>query len=141
MADTNSSESRVRAEGLPPLGYGKREHYKDILFRKDQKEAIRRTSATRRSDVELYMDILDAVNGSSTITRVMYLSNLSWKPMNERIDFLNRAGFIRIEAPVQNVDSRSKEFLYLTPKGEAVLANWLMVMESIYSAMRGLVSK
>jgi len=43
--------------------------------------------SSKRSRIEIYLDILQAIKkGVDKPTRIMYLTNLSWKPLTQFID-------------------------------------------------------
>jgi predicted transcriptional regulator len=49
----------------------------------------------RRATAEIYLDLMKIANGRPTsITRIMYAANLSWKPLQKYIAYLVNIGFI-----------------------------------------------
>jgi len=50
----------------------------------------------KRSRLEIYLDVLEAVaSGIEKPTRIMYATNLSWKPTQKIIEFLINQGLIK----------------------------------------------
>jgi predicted transcriptional regulator len=74
----------------------------------------------RRSKLEIRLKILDAVRGGvDKPTRIMYASNLSWKPTQRILKQLIEQGLIR---EVRNDDYvKSRRRYEITEKGIAVL--------------------
>jgi len=51
--------------------------------------------ATKRSKLQIYLDVLRIINeGTDKPTRIMYATNLSWKPLTKILDSLKDQGLI-----------------------------------------------
>ena len=75
----------------------------------------------RRSKLEIYIDILEEINGGVVIpTRIMYGANLSWKPLQQILKSLVSQELI-VEYTTEDVDKRTKKAYRLTEKGTNVL--------------------
>jgi len=76
--------------------------------------------SSRRSKVEIYLTVLKAIrDGESRPTRIMYSANLSWKPLTQILDSLEKEELIK---PIEEgCDGRSKNRYGITEKGESVL--------------------
>jgi len=71
---------------------------------------------TRRSQFEIYIDILKAVaDGKQKPTHVMYRANLTWKRLRKHVDFLVAHGLL-----VEEKDRRTK-ILSITSSGKDVV--------------------
>ena len=78
----------------------------------------------KRSKLELYLEVLDAINkGTRKPTRIMYRTNLSWKPLMEILDSLREQRLITSEK------KGSSTIYQITDKGKNVL-------EYLYRAMK-----
>jgi predicted transcriptional regulator len=87
--------------------------------------------STRRSKFEIYVDILTQIKGGVNIpTRIMYSSNLSWKPLKEILESLQTVGLIEKNFS-EGGDKRSKEVYRVTKKGEEVLIYFKKAMETM----------
>ncbi len=76
----------------------------------------------RRSKLEVYLDVLWTIkNGTQKPTRIMYESNLSWKPLQRTLSSLASQGLITEYEPEYNRDRRTTTCYELTQKGENVL--------------------
>lgn len=91
----------------------------------------------RRSRLEIILTILSAVrDGVDKPTRIMYATNMSWKPTQRILSHLVEQGLLEMRI---NTKSRQSKRLYMiTEKGTNVLnyftkANELMTIEGIYS--------
>lgn len=75
----------------------------------------------RRSKLEIMLEVLSVVKeGVDKPTRIMYASNLSWRPTQRILGNLVRQGLLReIAAPESN---RSRRRYEITEKGLNVLA-------------------
>jgi len=81
---------------------------------------------SKRSKLEIYIDILQTIRkGTCKPTRIMYRTNLSWKPLMEILDSLETQGLIVMKA------ERSHKFYEITEKGKNVLQYFTKAMESI----------
>jgi len=81
---------------------------------------------SKRSRLEIYLDILKVVSkGTRKPTRIMYKTNLSWKPLMKVLDSLTAQGFIVEEKEGNHV-------IYgITDKGKNILQYFSKAMESI----------
>lgn len=76
----------------------------------------------RRSKLEVYLDVLWTIkNGTTKPTRIMYESNLSWKPLQRTLNSLASQGLVAEYEPEDNRDRRTTTCYELTQKGENVL--------------------
>jgi len=76
----------------------------------------------RRSKLEVYLDVLWTIkNGTTKPTRIMYESNLSWKPLQRTLNSLAFQGLVAEYEPKENRDRRTTTCYELTQKGENVL--------------------
>ncbi len=76
----------------------------------------------RRSKLEVYLDVLWTIkNGTQKPTRIMYESNLSWKPLQRTLNSLASQGLVAEYEPEDNRDRRTTTCYELTQKGENVL--------------------
>ena len=70
----------------------------------------------KRSKLELYLEVLDAINkGTGKPTRIMYRTNLSWKPLMKILESLQDQSLIKSEK------KRSSTVYRITDKGKNVL--------------------
>ncbi len=90
----------------------------------------------RRSRLEIILTILSAIiEGVDKPTRIMYATQLSWKPTQRMLSHLMEQGLIEMR---MNTESRqSKRRYVITEKGVNVLdyfkkANELLTIEEIY---------
>ena len=76
----------------------------------------------RRSKLEVYLDVLWTIkNGTRKPTRIMYESNLSWKPLQRTLNSLMAQELIHEYEPKKLRDKRTSTCYELTQKGENVL--------------------
>ncbi len=76
----------------------------------------------RRSKLEIYLDVLWTIkSGTKKPTRIMYESNLSWKPLQRTLNSLTAQGLVAEFEPDNNRDKRTTTCYELTQKGENVL--------------------
>jgi predicted transcriptional regulator len=76
----------------------------------------------RRSRLEVYLDVLWAIkSGVNKPTRIMYESNLSWKPLQRTLDSLIGQSLIEEYSPKNLRDKRTTYCYKLTQKGENVI--------------------
>jgi predicted transcriptional regulator len=76
----------------------------------------------RRSRLEVYLDVLWAIkSGVNKPTRIMYESNLSWKPLQRTLDSLMGQNLIEEYSPKNLRDKRTTYCYKLTQKGENVI--------------------
>ncbi len=81
---------------------------------------------SKRSKLEIYLDVLKAVRkGTYKPTRIMYRTNLSWKPLMEVLDSLAEQGLIAVK-----MEGTHKSY-EITEKGKSVLQYFSKAMESI----------
>lgn len=75
----------------------------------------------RRSKFEIYIDILTQIRSGINIpTRIMYSSNLSWKPLKQILLTLIKQGLIQ-DFQIDQGDKRTKISYKITEKGDNVL--------------------
>jgi predicted transcriptional regulator len=80
----------------------------------------------KRSRLELHLDILKAIKkGTSKPTRIMYRTNLSWKPLMKILNSLVDQDLIIRNGKNGHVTHK------ITGKGKNVLEYFSMAMESI----------
>lgn len=80
----------------------------------------------KRSRLEIYLDVLKVINrGTHKPTRVMYRTNLSWKPLMKILQSLVDQGLI-----IKNEDN-GHTIYSITQKGRNVLEYFSKAMESI----------
>ena len=83
--------------------------------------------AYRRSRVELYVDILQAIaNGRQSPARVVYAANLSYDRVVKCLEFLEDQGLIQ-----QNADTMKKRFR-ITSKGMDVVRYFGEVQNALF---------
>ena len=76
----------------------------------------------RRSKLEVYLDVLWTIkNGTKKPTRIMYESNLSWKPLQRTLNSLVSQDLISEYEPMNIRDKRTSTCYELTAKGENVI--------------------
>ncbi|RLA82508.1 MAG: hypothetical protein DRG31_07290 [Deltaproteobacteria bacterium] len=70
----------------------------------------------KRSKLELYLEVLDAIDkGTGKPTRIMYRTNLSWKPLMKILESLQDQSLIKSEK------KGSSTIYRITDKGKNVL--------------------
>ena len=75
----------------------------------------------RRSRFEMYVDILTEIRSGTVLpTRIMYGTNLSWKPLKQMLKTLAAQGLIEAQS-MDDGDKRTNKSYALTEKGEKVL--------------------
>ncbi|MEM2875971.1 MAG: DUF4364 family protein [Candidatus Bathyarchaeia archaeon] len=80
----------------------------------------------KRSRLEIYLDVLIVIsNGNAKPTKIMYNSNLSWKPLKEILDSLMEQGLIEVDS-----ERKSKRYR-ITPKGLRVLGYFKKIREEL----------
>jgi len=92
------------------------------------------TTVLRRSKLEICIDILRTINdGTASPTRIMYIANLSWKPlMGEYLPLMVKEHLIS-EADVDtNVDKKRKQSYSLTAKGRDALVEYDRLCELLF---------
>lgn len=76
---------------------------------------------TRRSKLEIYVGIMEEMrNGTILPTRIMYATNLSWKPLQQMLKSLVNQELIE-EFDADENDQRSNKIYRITEKGQNVL--------------------
>ena len=81
---------------------------------------------SKRSKLEIYLDVLKTIRkGTCKPTRIMYLTNLSWKPLMEVLDSLTAQDLIAMR---EHGDRKRYD---ITEKGSNVLGYMSKVMETI----------
>ena len=72
--------------------------------------------STKRSRIEIYIDVLHAIKrGTHKPTRIMYRTNLSWKPLMSILESMVEQGLIRVE------ENGNRTTYWITEKGKNVL--------------------
>ncbi len=90
----------------------------------------------RRSQMEIYMDIVGAVtDGLERPTHVMYRANLSWTRLNRHSESLVRQGFL------QKNPAEGAIVFSVTQKGKEVLAYYRKIEEELYPRKRTLSTR
>ncbi len=80
----------------------------------------------KRSRLEIYLDILKVISkGTQKPTRIMYRTNLSWKPLMKTLESLEDQGLIIRD------ESGNRTTYKITEKGKSILGYFNRVMESI----------
>jgi predicted transcriptional regulator len=88
----------------------------------------------RRSRLEVYLDILMVLSGGPmSPTKLMYSTNLSWKPLNQCVKNLLEQGIIiQIQAKSANPANERRRRLYtLTLKGNDILKRYQEFMKDL----------
>ncbi len=81
---------------------------------------------TKRSRLEIYLDVLKAIKkGTRKPTRIMYKTNLSWKPLMKVLESLTAQGFIVMKNENNHI------FYEMTEKGKNILRYFSEAMELI----------
>ena len=71
--------------------------------------------------LDIRIDILNViVDGESKPTRIMYSTNMSWKPLRKSLKSLTDQGLIKVSGS-DDRDKRGKENFEITEKGRRVL--------------------
>ncbi len=80
----------------------------------------------RRGKLEIYLEVLKAVNkGTEKPTRIMYKTNLSWKPLTEILQSMQDQGLIASH-------KKGNSTIYkITEKGKNVLKYFVDAMNLI----------
>ena len=70
----------------------------------------------KRSKLEIYIDVLKVINkGVYKPTRIMYGSNISWKPLLKVLDSLLEQGLVIID------ETEKRSTYHVTEKGKNIL--------------------
>jgi len=81
---------------------------------------------SKRSKLEIYVDVLKTIRkGTSKPTRIMYRTNLSWKPLMKVLHSLDDQDLITV------IEEGNHKFYEITEKGRDVLQYFSKAMESI----------
>ena len=79
-------------------------------------------SFNRRSKMEIYVDILEAVAaGNERPTRIMFKANLSWLILQEALDYLMTSGLL------QETAERGRRIYGVTTKGLNIIEDFRRV--------------
>jgi len=80
----------------------------------------------KRSKLEIYIDVLKVINkGTQKPTRIMYRTNLSWKPLMKTLESLEDQGL------VIRGENGNRTTYRITDKGKSILGYFNRVMESV----------
>jgi predicted transcriptional regulator len=91
---------------------------------------------TRRSQFEIYIDILKAVaDGKQKPTHVMYRANLTWKRLKKHVDFLVAHGLL-----IEEKDGRTK-ILSITSSGKDVIWYHMKIERELVQTKKIMASK
>ena len=75
----------------------------------------------RRSKLEIYVDILAEIKSGNILpTKIMYATNMSWKPLQQMLKSLINQELI-VELESNGRDQRSNIFYSITEKGNHVI--------------------
>jgi predicted transcriptional regulator len=81
---------------------------------------------SKRSKLDIYLDVLKVIRkGTFKPTRIMYKTNLSWKPLTEVLGSLSSQGLVTVQ------NKGSHKFYHITEKGKSVLQYFSRVLEYI----------
>ena len=76
----------------------------------------------KRNRTEIYIDVLKAIkDGLEKPTRIMYRSNLSWRPLKRILDELVRLGLVERKTIKPRNGSRERAIYTITEKGLRVV--------------------
>jgi len=82
--------------------------------------------SSKRSRIEIYLDVLQAIKrGTHKPTRIMYRTNLSWKPLMSILESMVEQGLIRVE------EEGNRTTYCITEKGRNVLNYFTEAMNLI----------
>jgi predicted transcriptional regulator len=91
---------------------------------------------TRRSQMEIYIDILKAVaEGKKKPTHIMYRANLSWTRLKRYIDFLISQDLL------QEKTNEGTTVFMLTQKGKDVIGYFKRIEGTLYHSNRTIPSE
>ena len=77
---------------------------------------------TRRSKLEIYLDVLWSIkNGTTKPTRIMYEANLSWRPLQSILGSMVSQGLVTQVGVADSRDKRTNTVYEMTQKGERVV--------------------
>lgn len=81
---------------------------------------------SKRSKLEIYLDVLRVIKkGTHKPTRIMYRTNLSWKPLMKVLNSLATQGFIVV------INENNHRIYKITEKGKNILKYFDKALESI----------
>ena len=87
------------------------------------------------------MGILAEIKAGVNIpTRIMYSSNLSWKPLQEVLQSLQSQGLIE-EYPIEKGDKRTKKAYRVSEKGNEVLRYFNKAVETMEKSAKAIQRK
>lgn len=82
--------------------------------------------SSKRSRLEIYLDVLQVIQkGTDKPTRIMYRTNLSWKPLKKTLDTMVEQNLISSE------EDDGHTFYKITEKGRNVIDYFHEAMELI----------
>jgi predicted transcriptional regulator len=82
--------------------------------------------SSKRSRIEIYLEVLQTIKkGINKPTRIMYSTNLSWKPLMQVLDAMKKQGLITLERQKRHAAYR------ITEKGMNVLNYFHEAMQLI----------
>jgi len=82
--------------------------------------------SSKRSRIEIYLDVLNAIRrGTHKPTRIMYRTNLSWKPLMRILESMAEQGLVRVE------ENGNRTTYWITEKGKNVLNYFKEAMDLI----------
>ena len=82
--------------------------------------------SSKRSRIEIYLDVLHAIKrGTHKPTRIMYRTNLSWKPLMSILESMIEQGLVRAE------EEGNRTTYWITEKGRNVLNYFMEAMNLI----------
>jgi len=89
--------------------------------------------SSKRSRIEIYLDVLHAIKrGTHKPTRIMYRTNLSWKPLMSILEPLMSILESMIEQGLVRVEEEGNRTTYwITEKGRNVLNYFMEAMNLI----------
>ena len=91
---------------------------------------------TRRSQMEIYIDILKAVaEGKKKPTHIMYRANLSWTRLRKYIEFLISQDLL------QEKTNEGNTIFTLTAKGKDVIGYFKRIEGTLYHKKKALPSE
>jgi predicted transcriptional regulator len=60
--------------------------------------------SSKRSRIEIYLEVLQTIKkGINKPTRIMYSTNLSWKPLMQVLDAMKKQGLITLERQKRHI--------------------------------------
>ena len=100
-------------------------------------QSLARKTVSRRSQLEIRMDILRAImEGSEGPTQIMYKANLSWILLCEHLAALGNQGFVG----QKTVGNRKK--YSLTEKGIEIIGSYMnLIKEIVFDTQRAIIRR